>query len=91
MILIQTMLRRIERGVIRYTEMSTRMRITMSLIQMEVSYQSIATVLHLTNPYPYVMYVCFVRIYASKQKRICKSNINLYNRNFLMHNIIQKN
>ena len=33
-----------ERGVIRYTEMSTRMRMTKSLIQMEVSYQSIATV-----------------------------------------------
>ena len=27
--------RRIERGVISYTEMSTRMRMTMSLIQME--------------------------------------------------------
>ena len=77
------MLMRIERGVIGYTEMSTLMRITMSLIQMEVSYQSIATVFHPANPYPYSMYMCFVRKNESKQKCIYRSNINLYDRNLV--------
>jgi hypothetical protein len=57
---------------------------------MEVSYQSIATVLHPTNPSPYAMYLCFVRIYASKQKRIYRSKINLYDRKNLLYSKNQK-